>query len=267
MRGSARTYLIALAAGGCLCLGAGTASAGTPAIACGATLTKSTTLTADLLSCPGTALVIGADGITVNLAGHTISGTNAKGSEGIANDGHAARAHPRQRQDHRLPPQRRRHAQGAEERRARPHHPPHRRRRRRRRAGLRGYRHRRFAGEPGHEQRCRERRQGLSVRRGRRAQLARQCGTGQHAEPQRLERPRADRLARAAGSPGTSSTTTGTTAPRSTASPTPPRSPAMARTATRPSASWSAPSGTSVSSATPPRATTPGCSSSICTPA
>jgi parallel beta-helix repeat protein len=34
--------------------------------------------------------VIGADGITVNLAGHTISGTNAPGSEGIANDGHAA---------------------------------------------------------------------------------------------------------------------------------------------------------------------------------
>jgi len=89
MRGSARTYLLALAAGGCLCLGAGTASAGAPAIACGATLTKSTTLTADLLNCPGTALVIGADGITVNLGGHTISGTNAKGSEGIANDGHA----------------------------------------------------------------------------------------------------------------------------------------------------------------------------------
>ena len=56
---------------------------------CGATLTKSTTLTADLLHCPGTALVIGADGITVNLGGHTISGTNAAGGEGIANDGHA----------------------------------------------------------------------------------------------------------------------------------------------------------------------------------
>ena len=33
--------------------------------------------------------MIGADGITVNLGGHTISGTNAAGSEGIANDGHA----------------------------------------------------------------------------------------------------------------------------------------------------------------------------------
>ena len=33
--------------------------------------------------------MIGADGITVNLNGHTISGTNAAGGEGIANDGHA----------------------------------------------------------------------------------------------------------------------------------------------------------------------------------
>jgi parallel beta-helix repeat protein len=89
MRSLGRTHLLALAAGGCLCLGAGTAGAGTPAITCGSTLTKSTTLSADLLHCPGTALVIGADGITLNLGGHTISGTNAQGSEGIANDGHA----------------------------------------------------------------------------------------------------------------------------------------------------------------------------------
>lgn len=84
-----RGYLVALAAGGCLFLGASTAGAGVPAVHCGATLTKSTTLTADLVHCPETGLLIGADGITVNLAGHTISGTNAPGSEGIANDGHA----------------------------------------------------------------------------------------------------------------------------------------------------------------------------------
>src|SRR5882672_7500320 len=89
MRTIARVPLLALAAGGCLCLGASSAGAGSPAIGCGATLTKSTTLTADILHCAGTALVIGADGITVDLAGHTISGTNAAGSEGIANDGHA----------------------------------------------------------------------------------------------------------------------------------------------------------------------------------
>jgi parallel beta-helix repeat protein len=86
--GIGRTHLLALAAGGCLCLGATAAGAGTPALGCGSTLTKSTALTADILRCPGTALVIGADGITVDLGGHTISGTNATGSEGIANDGH-----------------------------------------------------------------------------------------------------------------------------------------------------------------------------------
>ena len=86
---SKRRYLVALAAGGCLFLGATTAGARVPGVRCGATLTKSTTLAADLVRCPGTGLVIGADGITVNLAGHTISGTNAPGSEGIANDGHA----------------------------------------------------------------------------------------------------------------------------------------------------------------------------------
>ena len=89
MRSIGRAHLLALAAAGCLCLAASTAGARTPAIGCGATLTKSTTLTADIQHCAGTALVVGADGITVNLAGHTISGTNAAGSEGIANDGHA----------------------------------------------------------------------------------------------------------------------------------------------------------------------------------
>ncbi len=84
-----RGYLVALAVGGSLFLGASTAGAGVSAVRCGATLTKSTTLTTDLVRCPGTGLVIGADGITVNLAGHTISGTNAPGGEGIANDGHA----------------------------------------------------------------------------------------------------------------------------------------------------------------------------------
>ena len=89
MRSFGRPHALALVAGGCLWLGAGTAGAGTPALTCGSTVTKSTTLTADILHCPGTALIIGADGITINFGGHTISGTNAKGSEGIANDGHA----------------------------------------------------------------------------------------------------------------------------------------------------------------------------------
>ncbi|HET6171499.1 MAG TPA: right-handed parallel beta-helix repeat-containing protein [Gaiellales bacterium] len=84
-----RAHLLALAAGACLCLSAATAGAKTGALDCGSTLTKSTTLSADIQHCPGTALIVGADGITIDLGGHTISGTNATGSEGIANDGHA----------------------------------------------------------------------------------------------------------------------------------------------------------------------------------
>lgn len=82
----------ALAAGLGLFVAVGAAcggAAGPQAVACGATLTESTTLANDLVDCPGTGLVIGADGITLDLAGHTISGTNAPGGEGIASDGHS----------------------------------------------------------------------------------------------------------------------------------------------------------------------------------
>jgi large repetitive protein len=57
-------------------------------VTCGQTLTSSTRLANSLVSCAGDGLVIGADNITVDLAGHSISGVNAAGSEGIANDGH-----------------------------------------------------------------------------------------------------------------------------------------------------------------------------------
>jgi parallel beta-helix repeat protein len=83
-----RARALALVAVGCVFLGASSAGAGVAAVHCGSTLTRSTTLTADLVGCTGSGLVIGADGITVNLAGHTISGTNATGGEGIADDGH-----------------------------------------------------------------------------------------------------------------------------------------------------------------------------------
>jgi parallel beta-helix repeat protein len=60
-------------------------------VACGQTLTRSTTLANDLSNCPHNGLVIGAGNITVNLNGHTIDGTNANepGTGGIANDNHA----------------------------------------------------------------------------------------------------------------------------------------------------------------------------------
>lgn len=41
---------------------------------CGDTITRSTTLTADLIGCPGNGLVIGADHVRLNLNGHTVSG-------------------------------------------------------------------------------------------------------------------------------------------------------------------------------------------------
>lgn len=43
-------------------------------VGCGSVITTDTTLTADLVGCTRTGLVVGADNITVNLNGHTISG-------------------------------------------------------------------------------------------------------------------------------------------------------------------------------------------------
>ena len=45
------------------------------AIACGETITANTTLTADLVSCTGGGLIMGADSITLNCNGFTIGGT------------------------------------------------------------------------------------------------------------------------------------------------------------------------------------------------
>ena len=56
---------------------------------CGQTVTASVRLANNLVACPGTGLRIGADNVTVDLAGHSITGKNTAGSEGIADDGHA----------------------------------------------------------------------------------------------------------------------------------------------------------------------------------
>jgi parallel beta-helix repeat protein len=58
-------------------------------VTCGQTLTSSTRLANSLRDCPGDGLVVGADNITIDLAGHSIGGVNSPGSEGIADDGHA----------------------------------------------------------------------------------------------------------------------------------------------------------------------------------
>ena len=60
----------------------GSVAAGAPSIAqpapvCGDTITTDTTLYADLVDCPGHGIVIGADGITLDLNGHTIDGDGA----------------------------------------------------------------------------------------------------------------------------------------------------------------------------------------------
>ena len=57
---------------------------------CGATITKSTKLTQDLTNCPGVGIQIGADGITLDLDGHTVAAAAKRNpkAHGILNVGH-----------------------------------------------------------------------------------------------------------------------------------------------------------------------------------
>jgi hypothetical protein len=67
------------------------AAANRPRLSCGAVIATSTTLTRDLINCPGDGLVIGADGITLNLNGHTVSGdgpTDDSLDVGVRVEGH-----------------------------------------------------------------------------------------------------------------------------------------------------------------------------------
>jgi hypothetical protein len=75
--------------------GAAVASAGGQAgtkLHCGSTITKSTTLSNDLVGCKGVGLRIGADGITLDLNGHTVAASAVRNpkAHGILNEGHAA---------------------------------------------------------------------------------------------------------------------------------------------------------------------------------
>ncbi len=56
-------------------------------VACGATLTSDTKLRADLTNCPGDGLVIGKDGITLDLGRRTIDGAGAEDTTGIRLNG------------------------------------------------------------------------------------------------------------------------------------------------------------------------------------
>ena len=64
------------------------ASHGSASGRCGDTVRRDTTLTADLSRCRGNGLILGADGITLNLNGHTISGNG--GGSGIIVTGRRA---------------------------------------------------------------------------------------------------------------------------------------------------------------------------------
>jgi parallel beta-helix repeat protein len=83
-----------------LALSGVTAAAGQPppaGLKCGDTITADTTLDRDLSDCPGNGILIGADGITLDLNGHTISGNGKLVRRcgrreicdvGVANDDH-----------------------------------------------------------------------------------------------------------------------------------------------------------------------------------
>ncbi len=67
-------------------------------VSCGDTITTDTALDGDLVNCPNNGIVIGADGITLDLAGHQIDGDGATAvgcnpetefcDNGVTNDGH-----------------------------------------------------------------------------------------------------------------------------------------------------------------------------------
>jgi parallel beta-helix repeat protein len=57
-------------------------------VRCGDVLTEDTVLNNDLTNCRADGLIIGADGVMVDLNGHMIDGTDAAGSAGIRNRGH-----------------------------------------------------------------------------------------------------------------------------------------------------------------------------------
>src|SRR4051812_37209302 len=84
---------ITLAVGVCVLAGGfltPAAEAAANRVSCGAVVTASTTLRGDLVNCPGSGLVIGADNITVDLAGHTVDGLGSLapfGSTGIDDSG------------------------------------------------------------------------------------------------------------------------------------------------------------------------------------
>src|SRR5262245_22810459 len=65
----------------------GQAGGGVPIFACGQTVFQSAFLTADLLDCPANGIVVGADGVTIDLKGFTVDGNRSVGHYGVLADG------------------------------------------------------------------------------------------------------------------------------------------------------------------------------------
>ena len=65
-----------------------TASAHASHVQCGDVITQDTTLDSDLVNCPGNGVVIGADGITLDLGGHLIDGIPEQSQYGVDAGGH-----------------------------------------------------------------------------------------------------------------------------------------------------------------------------------
>jgi parallel beta-helix repeat protein len=79
--------VVGLALAFALALGAGSAQAKT--VACGQTITSSTTLGTNVGPCPGAGIIIGADNITLDLNGHSVTGPGTSCiCVGIDVDGH-----------------------------------------------------------------------------------------------------------------------------------------------------------------------------------
>jgi parallel beta-helix repeat protein len=88
--------LVALALAGATAVGGGRARASQ--VSCGETITADTTLQQDLLNCPNHGIVIGADGVTLDLNGHLVDGDGTPAADcdqqkepcdfGLFNDGH-----------------------------------------------------------------------------------------------------------------------------------------------------------------------------------
>src|SRR5215217_477026 len=88
--------LVAFAVVGATAVGGGRALASQ--VSCGDTITADTTLQQDLVNCPNNGIVIGADGITLDLNGHLVDGDGTPAATcdpqmepcdfGLFNDGH-----------------------------------------------------------------------------------------------------------------------------------------------------------------------------------